>query len=146
MDLEEQIKIAVEGCDVYLYDIVTTRENGDNIFRVNITSPDGINLDKCQEVSKILSPLLDINEPMRAKYRLEVSSPGIERKLLKKEHFISSVGENIKGKEFSTEKFKGKLLSFEDDILTFQYIDSKDTFNLNYDDILSASTYYDWKK
>ena len=146
MNLEEQIKIVVEGCGVYLYDIVTTNENGDNIFRINITSPDGINLDKCQEVSMMVSPILDINEPMKGKYRLEVSSPGIERKLLKKEHFLCSIGENIKGKEFSTEKFKGKLLSFEDDILTLQYPNSNDTFTINFDDILSASTYYDWKK
>ena len=145
MNLEEQIKIAVEGCDVYLYDIVIARENEDNIYRVNITSADGINLDKCQEVSKMISPILDINEPMRGKYRLEVSSPGIERKLLKKEHFLCSVGEKIKGKEYSTETFRGELISADGDNYTFK-TDDGDTFTLNYDDILSASTYYDWKK
>ena len=146
MELEEQIKIAVEGCDVLLYDIVKAKENNDNIFRVYISSKDGINLDKCQEVSNMISPILDIHEPMRGKYRLEVSSPGIERKLTKKEHFLGSIGENIKGKEYSTETFKGKLLSFENDILTLQYEDSNETFDIKYDDILSASTYYNWKK
>ena len=146
MDLEKQIKIAIEGCGVKLYDIANARENGDNIFRIYITSPDGISLEKCTQVSRMISPLLDINDPMKGKYRLEVSSPGIERKLTKEIHFYGSIGENIKGKEFSTEKFKGKLLSIENNILTIQYEDSKDTFNINYDDILSASTYYNWNK
>ena len=144
MELEEQIKIAVEGCGVYLYDIVMARDNGDNIYRVNITSSDGINLDKCEEVSKMISPILDINEPMRGKYRLEVSSPGIERKLLKKEHFLGSIGEKIKGKEYSTETFRGTLLSIDGDNYTFES-DDKEIFTIEYDNILSAATYYDWK-
>ena len=145
MNLEESIKIAVEGCNVKLYDTTTTREHGDNIFRIYITSQDGITLDKCEEVSRMVSPLLDINEPMKGEYRLEVSSPGIERKLTKKEHFMGSIGDNIKGKEYSTEKFKGKLISFENDILTFEE-DDKTTFTINFDDILSASAYFEWKK
>ena len=92
----------------------------------------------------MISPILDINEPMRGKYRLEVSSPGIVRKLLKKEHFLGSIGDKIKGKEYSTETFKGKLIKIEDETFTFESDDGK-TFTLNYDDILSASTYYDWK-
>jgi len=144
--MEEQIKTAVEGCGVFLYDIVKVKENKDEIFRIYITSKDGITLEKCQEVSNMVSPILDIYEPISGNYRLEVSSPGIERKLTKKEHFIYSIGENIKGKEYSTETFRGKLLSFEDDILTFEYEDSSDTFQINYNDILSASTYYNWKK
>ncbi len=145
MNLEEQIKIAVEGCGVNLYDIVTTKENSDNIFRVYINSTNGITLEQCEQVSRMISPILDINEPMKGKYRLEVSSPGIERKLTKKEHFAGSIGEKIKGKEYSTEKFKGKLLSFENDTLTLED-DDKEIFTIKLDDILSASTYYDWKK
>jgi ribosome maturation factor RimP len=146
MNLEESIKAIVENCGVKLYDIVTTRENNNNIFRVYIASDDGITLDKCGEISSLVSPLLDVNTPLNGKYNLEVSSPGIERKLTKPIHFENSIGCNIKGKEYSTEKFKGKLLSFKDDILTIQEEDSKDTFTIKYDDILSASTYYIWKK
>ena len=145
MDLEQQIKIAVEGCGVYLYDIVNAREHDDNIYRVSVTSSEGISLDKCAEISRMISPILDINEPMKGKYKLEVSSPGIERKLLKKEHFLGSIGAKIKGKEFTTETFKGKLISIDGETYTFES-DDKDTFKINYDDILSASTYYDWTK
>jgi len=146
MDLEESIKIAVEGCDVKLYDITTAREHSDNIFRIYISSPDGINLDKCAEVSRMVSPLLDINEPMNGKYKLEVSSPGIERKLKTLTHFMGSIGENIKIKEYSTEIIKGKLLEvLKDGTITIRDNDG-DTQSTKFDDILSASTTFKWKK
>lgn len=75
MTLDESIEIAVDGCGVNLYDIVTVKENETNIYRIYITSPNGINLDKCAEVSRQISPLLDIHEPLHGKYNLEVSSP-----------------------------------------------------------------------
>ena len=102
MNLEESIKIAVQGCKVELYDIVITKENNNNIFRIYITSKDGITLDKCAEVSHMVSPILDLNEPISGKYNLEVSSVGVERKLKTLRHFIYSVGEKVKIKEYST--------------------------------------------
>jgi len=145
MELEEQIKIAVESCGVTLYEVGTAKDHSENIFRVTITKAGGISLDKCQEVSKLISPLLDINEPMKGKYRLEVSSPGIERKLKNIDHIKASVGEKIKGKEFSTETFRGELLSVDEDN-TLHLKDEEGTeFTIKYDDILACSTYYDWK-
>jgi ribosome maturation factor RimP len=144
MELEQQIKITVEGCGASLYDIAQVQENGNNIYRIYVTAQDGISLDKCEEISRLIAPILDVNEPMRGQYFLEVSSPGIERKLKTKEHLKASVGELIKGKEYSTEKFNGKLLSFdEEDNFTF-LDDDGDEFTINYSDILSCSTYYDW--
>lgn len=81
MNLEQSIELAVEGCGAQVYDIVSTKENDRNIYRVYITSKDGVNLDKCAEVSRMISPILDLDEPMNGNYNLEVSSPGIERKL-----------------------------------------------------------------
>lgn len=108
MNLEEQIKLIVENSGLKLYDIVTTKEHERNIFRVIVTSKDGVNLDKCAEISRLISPILDIDEPMGGKYNLEVSSPGIERKLKKPEHFIASVGELVKVKNIETDLFKGE--------------------------------------
>jgi ribosome maturation factor RimP len=145
MDLKEQIKIAVEGCDVQLYDISTLKENNDNIFRVTIHSSNGISLEKCTEVNNMISPILDIQDPIHGKYRLEVSSPGIERKLKTLEHFKMSIGENIKIKEYSTQTTKGKLIEVLDNGAIKIQDKDNDTFCLNFDDILSASTYFKWK-
>ncbi|MFV7790960.1 ribosome maturation factor RimP [Aliarcobacter lanthieri] len=142
MNLEEQIKLIVEDNGLKLYDIVTVRENDRNIFRVVVTSSGGVNLDKCAEISRMISPILDIEEPMNGVYNLEVSSPGIERKLKKKEHYIASVGELIKVKNLETEVFKGKLLKADEEkiVILTEFGEEK----LAYDNILSASTYFEW--
>ena len=146
MELDESIKLAVEGCGVDLYDIQQTKEHKVNILRVYISHKDGVNLDKCAHVSRMISPLLDINEPMYGKYNLEVSSPGIERKLKTLHHFKCSIGSDVKVKEYSTDVLKGKLLDVSDDgIITIEDINNG-VLTTNYDDILAASTYYNWNK
>ena len=142
MNLEEQIKLIVENSGLKLYDIVTTKEHENNIFRVVVTSKDGVNLDKCAEISRMISPILDIDEPMGGKYNLEVSSPGIERKLKKKEHFIASIGELVKAKNFATEVYSGELLSADDEKIIIKTEFGKE--ELTYDNILSAATYFEW--
>jgi len=146
MELEESIKLAVEGCGVDLYDIQQTKEHKVNILRVYITSKNGVNLDQCAHVSRMISPLLDIEEPMNGKYNLEVSSPGIERRLKTLHHFKCSIGSNVKVKEFSTEVIKGKILNVTDDgIITIDDINNGE-MTTKFDDILSAATYFEWNK
>lgn len=142
MNLEKSIKLAVESLGAKLYDITTLREHDKNIFRVSVTAEGGISLDKCAEISRMISPILDVEEPMSGEYILEVSSPGIERKLKKKEHFIASVGEKIKVKDFSTEVYKGELTFADDEkiVIKTEFGDEE----LNYDSILAASTYFEW--
>lgn len=142
MSLEESIKIAVESLGVNLYDIVTTKENDRDIFRVIVTSKDGVNLDKLAQISRMLSPILDVEEPMSGVYNLEVSSPGIERKLKKIDHFKASVGELVKIKTFDKEIIKGELTSADDEKITVLVED--ETKEINYTDISSAATYFEW--
>ena len=146
MELEESIKLVVEGCGVDLYDIVQTKEHKVNILRVYISHKDGVNLDKCAHVSRMISPLLDVIEPMNGKYNLEVSSPGIERKLKTLNHFKCSIGSDVKVKDYNTEILKGKMTNIsEDGIITIEDINSG-TQTIKFDDILSAATYYSWNK
>ena len=142
MSLEESIKLAVESLGAKLYDIVSAKEHDRNIFRVLVTTPNGISLDKCAEISRMISPILDVDEPMGGEYILEVSSPGIERKLRKKEHFISSVGEKVKIKNFAMEIYKGELIFADNEkiIVKTEFGDDE----ITYDSILSAATYFEW--
>jgi ribosome maturation factor RimP len=142
MSLEKSIKLAVESLDAKLYDIVTTKVHNTNIFRVLVTAENGISLDKCAQISRMLSPILDVDEPMNGEYTLEVSSPGIERRLKNKEHFKGSVGEKVKIKNFATEIFKGELISADDEkiIIKTEFGDE----SITYDSILSAATYFEW--
>ncbi len=145
MELEESIKLAAEGCGVDLYDIQQTKENKTNILRVYITSKNGVNLDQCAHVSRMISPLLDIEEPISGKYTLEVSSPGIERKLKTLHHFQCSIGSNVKIKNYSSEVIKGELISATTDGI-LQIDENSEIKEIKYDDVLSASTYFDWNK
>ena len=147
MNLDQSVKLTVEGCGVKLYDITTAREHDDNIYRVYISSPDGISLDKCAEVSRLLSPLLDVDEPMNGKYKLEVSSPGVERKLKSLNHFLGSVGDHIKIKDYSMNILKGILVEANEDGSLILKDKDEQLHKLTYNsDVLSASTYFEWKK
>ncbi len=137
MKLNEIIKNIVEenGCE--LYDIEISEEGGNKFFRVYITKSGGVNLDDCEVINNLLSPIFDIEEPFKDKYFLEVSSPGIERKLTKKEHFQKSIGERIKVNT-AEGKVKGILTYADDEKIK---INDKE---INYDDIKKAKTYVDW--
>ncbi|MBN1840285.1 MAG: ribosome maturation factor RimP [Campylobacterales bacterium] len=141
IDTEQLIKI-VESCGVSLYDTEVASEFDKKIFRIYITSKEGINLDKCAEVSRILSPIFDVEPPLEGEYLFEVSSPGIERKLLKPEHFSASVGEKVKIKLKNKEKFIGVLESFENN--TLQVRIEKELKEIALEEIEKARTYFEW--
>ena len=90
----------------------------------------------------MISPILDVDEPMNGEYVLEVSSPGIERKLRTKEHFKASIGEKVKIKNFATEVYKGELILADNEkiIVRTEFGDDE----ITYDSILSAATYFEW--
>ena len=138
MKLNEIIKNIVEDNGCELYDIEISEEGGNKFFRVYITKPGGVNLDDCEAINNLLSPIFDIEEPFKDKYFLEVSSPGIERKLTKKEHFQKSIGERVKLTTDEGEKIKGVLKSFDGE--NVEIGDKKVPF----EKIKKAKTYIDW--
>lgn len=144
-NLEESIELTVNGFNLELYDIVTLKENDRLIYRVLISSKKGVSLDECAQVSEMISPLLDLHEPLHGEYYLEVSSPGIERKLKKEQHFKASVGEKIRIKDIRKVILIGELKSADDNEITLFLFDSGEIRSVPYSEILSASTYYEWE-
>ncbi|MFP4331841.1 MAG: ribosome maturation factor RimP [Campylobacterales bacterium] len=139
--IEDKIRAVVESFGARLYDIEIVKEGDYNYFRVFIQKDDGINLDLCGEISKIISPLLDVEYQSSAPYFLEVSSPGIERALKKPQHFMNSIGSNVKIK-MSEGKLKGVLKEFDGEKITVQSANDSKKIPLN--EIKSASTYFKW--
>ena len=138
---ENMVKI-VESCGVHVYDTEVTTEFDKRIFRLYITSKEGINLDKCAQISRILSPIFDVEPPLEGEYTFEVSSPGIERKLTKPEHFSASIGEKIKIKLKDKEKFIGTLESFENNLVSVRVDNELKVIPI--DTIEKARTYFEW--
>lgn len=67
-----------------------------SLLRLYIDSESGITLDDCERVSHQASGVLDVEDPISGVYNLEVSSPGLDRPLMKLEHFQRFVGHKIK--------------------------------------------------
>ena len=84
----------IEGTDLDLVDIEYVREK-EWYLRVYIDKPGGIEIDDCQYVSERLTKLLDEKDPIKDKYYLEVSSPGIDRPLKKDKDFIGAYGKKV---------------------------------------------------
>ncbi len=144
MNLDNEITKIVKANGAEFYDSEVLSEGEETIFRVSITKEEGVNLDLCADISHALSPFLDVHPPMSSPYRLEVSSPGIERRLRKPEHFKSAIGENVKLKVPGEDRLKGVLKSADDKGVTVETKHGDESYS--YQDIKAAKTYFDWNR
>lgn len=79
-----------------LVEVEWQRERQGWVLRLYIDKPGGVNLGDCVKVSEIISDLLDAKDLIHHSYHLEVSSPGIERPLRKKEDFKRFAGDKVR--------------------------------------------------
>jgi len=142
MSLETQIAKIIEANGAALYDTEIVTEFDETIYRVLITKVGGVNLDLCATISHELSPFLDVNPPMSQAYRLEISSPGIERKLVKPVHFKNAIGEKVKLKITNGDKVKGTLVSADNDGIVVETKQGEEGFV--YSELNTCKTYFDW--
>ena len=75
---------------------MTGSPSGGQVLRTYIDAPGGILLEDCEQVSRQVSAILDVEDPIKGEYTLEVSSPGIDRPLVKPEHFQRFQGSQVK--------------------------------------------------
>lgn len=94
-DIEKLLEPTVNGLGYELYDL-DIRTGGDGLLRVYIDCEAGIDITDCEKVSKQISALLDVEDPIAGEYSLEVSSPGLDRRLKRAEHFARFIGEEVK--------------------------------------------------
>ncbi len=150
MSLQSDIESVVKSVGLELYDTVVVNENDETIFRVSVLCNEiedekkkGVSLDECVELTHMISPLLDVTPPVSGEYRLEVGSPGIERKLTTLEHFRKSMGENISILLEEKEKIKGKLIKVEGNKL---FVEKEgQTEEIDFNAVKKAKTYFEWK-
>lgn len=94
--LETLIDPIVESFGCQLWGVEYRPLKNSALLRVFIDKEGGVSLDDCADISYQLSGMLDVEDPIQLAYTLEVSSPGIDRPLLKPEHFQTYVGESVK--------------------------------------------------
>ncbi len=95
-ELAELLEPTVEGLGYELADLEVKLGGRNGVVRLFIDQPDGIGLDDCEKVSLAVSALLDVEDPLPGHYDLEVSSPGVNRKLTKAVHFERFAGDEVK--------------------------------------------------
>lgn len=88
------------------------------LLRLYIDAEQGITLDDCARVSHQVSGLLDVEDPLPGQYRLEVSSPGLDRPLFRLEHYARFIGRKVRLRlrepRGERRKFEGVIERVED--------------------------------
>ena len=82
---------------------------------VMVDGPDGINLDQVASISRTISRHLDEDDPIPGKYTLEVSTPGLERRLRRSDHFLGAIGESVKVTSGPLSDFDGEIVDVNSD-------------------------------
>lgn len=112
----------VEQAGLELWDVEYVTEAGQRYLRVYLDGPDGVDLDACERVSRLLDPMLDEADPVPDSYIFEVSSAGCERALKRPGDFERFMGERVELRLYSAvdgaKQWIGTLLAYEDGDVT----------------------------
>lgn len=118
------------------------------VVRVTLDSDEGVGVDRLAEMSRRLSRLLDEEDPVAGSYTLEVSSPGLERKLRRPRHYEKSVGRDVKVKSKvpvgGDHSHRGILARADEEGFVVD-IDGNER-RIAYGDVVSARTVFAWEK
>ena len=119
LQIAELIRPSVEALDVELWGVELSGSGKDLKLVIYIEREDGVNVDHCADVSRQVSGVLDVEDPITEAYQLEVSSPGWDRPLYSLKQYQSVVGSEVRIKlRFPFEgrrNFKGPLVAVEND-------------------------------
>lgn len=111
------------------------------LVRIYMDKPGGINIDEIAKLTREIGVLFDVHEPIKGKYTLEVSSPGVDRPLFLPKHFQVQCGQTVKIKTHTMrenqQNFKGLLQTATDEACTLVLEDGKHV-TFSYDDIEKA--------
>ena len=144
--LTEIIEPVVTASGLTLYD-AEFRGSSLLVMVEGTDDTDGANLDQVASVSRAISRHLDEEDPIPGSYTLEVSTPGLERKLRRPEHFKGAVGESVKIKLLpgapGERRSDGELTAADETTATIRSADG-DERTVAYADIDRARTHFEW--
>ena len=139
-------KPVCDECGVILWDVEFVKEGADFILRITIDKAGGVTIDDCERVNRAIDPLLDEADPIEMSYKLEVSSPGIERALSRPEHFAASIGADVEISLYApfegSRKLRGKLAAYDAGDVTVVIGEREVVFKKA--DVAKVRTVFDW--
>ena len=128
-ELRELIEPAVTALGYELVGVEFTHGKT-GVLRVYIDHPEGIGVDDCEAVSHQVSGILDVEDPIRGRYTLEVSSPGLDRPLYRARDFERFAGSEVNLRLLAPlegrRKFTGVLNGMRDGRVVLQMNDDEE--------------------
>ena len=119
LTIEELVSAIVDDKGFEIVDIEYVKEAGEYYLRIFLDKEGGISLNDCESVSRELSEILDVKDPIKDNYFLEVSSPGLDRPLKKDKDFLRYKGRDIEIKLYKplngSKQFEGQLVGLNED-------------------------------
>lgn len=123
----EIVEPYAEELGLRIWDVRFLKEGASWYLRIFIDKDGGVGIDDCVNLSHAIDKPLDEADPIEQAYFLEVSSPGVERDLVRDEHFAAYIGEKVKVKMIrpvdGKREFAGILESYEDGNITVRMAD-----------------------
>ena len=117
-EIEQLIKPTIEGMGYILWGCEYLAQGRHSLLRIYIDKENGIGLEDCEQVSRQVSALLDVEDPISSNYSLEVSSPGIPRPLFHGEQYQLYVGQEAQIKLYKPvagqRKYAGTIVSADE--------------------------------
>ncbi|MDP5290829.1 ribosome maturation factor RimP [Oceanimonas sp. CHS3-5] len=122
--LTEMLSEPVEALGFELLGLEYVRAGRHSTLRLYIDSEKGIDVNDCAEVSRQVSAVLDVEDPISTEYDLEVSSPGLARPLFKPAHYQAIIGQEVelalRMAVNNRRKLKGTLVSADDTMVRLE--------------------------
>lgn len=144
------IEPVVESFDLQLWGLQYAGQGHHSLLRIFIDSEQGVDVDDCAKVSRQLSAVLDVEDPISSKYTLEVSSPGMNRSLFALHQYVAYVGSTIKVKLNAAidkrKKFKAVLLSVDEDKQNIELNLDGENITVEYINIEKANVFADFSE
>lgn len=131
----ELVKPLADELSLYIWDVRFEKEGASFYLRVFIDKEGGITIEDCEDLTRPLNKLLDEVDPIPQHYILEVGSPGIERDLLRENHYEICLGEPVRVRFIRTvddnKEFIGCLVSWDKDKITIEIEGEQKEFSLS---------------
>jgi ribosome maturation factor RimP len=112
--------VASLGCELWGLEYLT--QGRYTTLRIFIDGPSGVSLEDCEKVSRQISAVMDVEDPIDGEYTLEVSSPGMDRPLYIPSHYARYVGETVNVRlrmaREGRRRFKGEIVKVENEDVT----------------------------
>ena len=121
--LQDILTPVIEALGYRCWGIEYISQGRHSVLRVYIDHEKGIVIEDCETVSRQLSAVMDVEDPISSEYTLEVSSPGMDRPLFTLEQFAAFVGEQVirlRSPVVERRNFQGLIRSVEDQDVVIQ--------------------------